>query len=414
MLACVAIFFLTLGIRAALLPWEPVPIPAIHDEMSYLLAGDTYASGRLANPPHAFWETFHVLQQPVYASKYQPLQGLVLAFGEKFFGPPWAGVYLSAGLMCAAMCWMLQGWIEPELALLGAVLFMLRAGIFGYWMNSYWGGAVAAIGGALVLGAVARIWRRKQLGHAATWAVGLAILMHSRPYDAALLGLLSGAVLVWALRKSDISLRTACVRVALPALLILTVSLAAVGYYDYRLTGSATTLPFQLFDKQYVVAPMFSFLPLRPEPVYRHAPMHEFFAVWNVELWKTARHESLNTFLAGVGDLYAFFFGSLIGYQFTSSLSILFNFGTEVSKFGLARVEVIQDLIRNSPAGSWCWYATRRTIACTTNGSRMPPTSTRHRSCGATRWGWRKTAPSSSTIATGRSGCWSRISRRQS
>ncbi|HEV8490959.1 MAG TPA: hypothetical protein VGR76_01760, partial [Candidatus Angelobacter sp.] len=202
----------------------PIPQPAIHDEFSYLLAADTYAHGRLANPTHPFWqhfETFHVLQQPTYASKYPPLQGLVLAFGQRVFGQPWIGVYLSMGIMCAAICWMLQGWIAPNWALLGALLCALRVGVLSYWMNSYIAGALPGIGGALAVGALVRIWRRKQFGHSVTWAVGVAIVAFSRPYDAAVLGCATAAMLLWFLWKSHTPLKTVCVRVGAPALIVL-------------------------------------------------------------------------------------------------------------------------------------------------------------------------------------------------
>jgi hypothetical protein len=286
MLACGAILALTLGLRAALLPWLPVPQPTVHDEFSYLLAADTYAHGRLTNPPHPFWqhfETFHVLQQPTYASKYQPLQGLVLAFGQKFFGQPWIGVYLSAGLMCAAICWMLQGWISPGWALLGAILCVLRVGVLSYWMNSYFGGAVPGIGGALALGAAARIWRRGQFGQSTTWALGLAIVVLSRPYDAAVLGCATSAILLWFLRKFRTPWRTICVRVGLPALVVLTMCAAVVAYNDYRVTGHALTLPYQAHERQYAMASMFTMMPLIPETQYRHSVMRQFWAGWNVE-----------------------------------------------------------------------------------------------------------------------------------
>jgi len=309
--ACTVILALTLGLRAALLPWLSVPQPTVHDEFSYLLAADTYAHGRLTNPPHPFWqhfETFHELMQPTYASKYQPLQGLVLAFGQKFFGQPWIGVYLSAGFMCAAICWMLQGWISPGWALLGALLFALRVGVLSYWMNSYMGGAVPAIGGALALGALARICWRRQFGHSFTWALGLVTVVLSRPYDAAVLGCSTLAILVWFLRNLQTPLPTVRLQIARPALIVFAICAAAVAYNNYRVTGHALTLPYQAHDRQYAVASNFTMIPLRPVPQYHHAVMRQFWADWHVAEWRGARTHALPLLLVELYVLETFFF----------------------------------------------------------------------------------------------------------
>lgn len=306
--ACASIFLITLLLRCAILPWLPVPKPVVHDEFSYLLAADTYAHGRLANPTHPMWqhfETFQEMQQPTYSAKYQPLQGMVLAFGEKLFNLPWVGVLLSTALACAATCWMLQGWISGEWALLGALLFALRIGVLSYWMNSYEGGSVPAIGGALALGAMGRIWHNREFRHAATWAVGISILMLSRPYDAAVLAVSSAAVLVYLLHDSMGPL----FRAAVPAGAVFIATIAAIGYNDYRVTGSALSLPYQVHDRQYAVASMFLMMPLRPEPVYRHAVMREFWTDWNVGQWKESRTDFIPQFFGKGYILIDFFFG---------------------------------------------------------------------------------------------------------
>ncbi len=159
--------FAVLLLRLAILPLCPIPHPFINDDFSFLLAADTFASGRLTNPTPAMWvhfESLHITMKPTYMSMYFPAQGLILAAGKVLAGRAWYGVLVMSALMCAGICWMLQAWLPPAWALLGGILAVLRLGLFSYWIDSYsGGGSIAALGGALVLGGLPRFMKTAKL-----------------------------------------------------------------------------------------------------------------------------------------------------------------------------------------------------------------------------------------------------------
>ena len=287
-LVMVVVFFIVLGVRIAVLPRLHVPVPGIHDEYSYLLLGDTLARGRLANPPHPMWisfESFHVNWFPAYASKYPPGQGVVLALGQ-LLGHPWIGVLLSVATMCAAILWMLQAWLPARWALLGVALAALKFGIASYWMNSYWGGAVAATGGALVLGAMPRIIRRARTRDALLLGLGIAMLANSRPYEGFLLSIPVAGWFLWWLAgktKSPAAPRVRVVRVFAPLAVVLLLTAGFIGYYNWRLTGNALLFPYALNSRTYRTTGLFLWNHPKEPIQYNNEQFEDFYNGWERE-----------------------------------------------------------------------------------------------------------------------------------
>jgi hypothetical protein len=244
--------------RAVLLPWLPAPKPAIQDEFSYLLAADTFAHGRLANPTPPFAEHFETLQElvrPTYASKYPPFSGLMMALGQKLTGMPWVGVWLGMGVLCGTLCWALQGWLPPVWALAGAAVALARIGIVSYWTETYWGGTWAAVGGALVIGAVLRLAKRPDRRNALAFGAGIAILANTRPYEGLLLILACAIYLTvtWVRSAEPPEVSSVLKSVVLPIALLLVPVVTWMGYYNYRVTGNALEMPYIAHERQYAM-----------------------------------------------------------------------------------------------------------------------------------------------------------------
>ena len=341
--AIILVGVLPVAVRLLMLPIAHVPNPSIHDEFSHLLLGDTLASGRLANPAHPFWqhfETIHEIQQPTYSSMYPPLQGMFLAFGEKLFHVPWAGVVVSVALMFMSICWMLQGWMPVQWALYGTILAILKIGIVGFWMNSYMGGAAPAIAGALLLGAVPRLTGAPAMRSAILMALGIVMLLNSRPFEG---GILTLCAVVYLLRclwpqlasNPEVWLK----RVIAPALAVVLFGFAFTAYYDFRVTGSPLRMPYAVNRDTYGWPENLAFLP--PKKIHSVHPVLQ--AMYEKEIDNRTHYSSpariVDSLVTRFFDSWAFYVGPALSLPLLvlpwllrwKSARVLFGFGAIIA-----------------------------------------------------------------------------------
>ncbi|HTT61709.1 MAG TPA: hypothetical protein VMG35_07705 [Bryobacteraceae bacterium] len=264
-----ALAILPVALRLALLAQSPVPTPNGSDDFAHLLVADTLRHLRLANPPHPlhqFFETAFVLQEPTYSSIFPVGQGIALALGRLLFGNPWVGVVLSVAALCALCYWTLLAWTTPGWALVGGLLAVLQFGPLRYWMNTYWGGAVSAVAGCLVFGALPRLRASGRMRCAVLLGLGIGIQLLARPFECLLLAAAALLFFVPALGGAHdwrrIGRLTAAVTLAV---------LPAAGLtllQNKQITGSWTTLPYMLSRYQYGVPAAFT---VQPNPVPHNA-----------------------------------------------------------------------------------------------------------------------------------------------
>jgi hypothetical protein len=286
--AIAAVTLFPIVFRLLLLPWLPIPSPAVHDEYGHLLIADTLASGRLSNPTHPFWihfESPYLLHQPTYASYYPPGQGAIMALSQRLTGQPWFGILLTAGIMCGAICWALQEVLGRTWAFVAGLvavmkLAMLRVGgeLVSYWVDSYWGGALVAIGGALLFGALVRSYTKILWHRSLLIAIGWTIIFFVRPFEAAVFAVALAVMLViWLLRSSSLSLVTNVCHIVVPIGLVLTIAGGFAAYYNYAVTGDPLLMPYQLSKKLYGVPQSFVWQRPLPDPGFRYQSLADLY-----------------------------------------------------------------------------------------------------------------------------------------
>lgn len=326
--AVLAAALLTLAV-SAMLSWARPPRPQVHDEFAYLLAADTFAHGRLTNPTHPMWEhfeSFHIIQTPSYQSKYPPAQSLWMAAGQVLTASPIVGVWLSMAAAAAALCWMLLAWLPPRWALCGGLLPAVRFGTtpfwdtiwFGYWSASYWGGAVALLGAALLFGALPRLMRGIRARDGAAAGAGLILLANSRPYEGALAGLTAGAVFGGWLITHRAAWKPFTVRAVPVAACVFGAGVVAMGYYNYSNTGDPLRSPYMIYTEQYQSVPLFIFSPPKPEKTYRHEAFRDFNRGYMLDAYNNKR-EGFGLGETDFHDVSVFF----LGYSLVPALFFL-------------------------------------------------------------------------------------------
>ena len=283
---------MTMGVRAALLPIWVIPRPTVHDEFSYLLAADTFASGRLSNPSHRLWpffESTHILSVPTYASKYPPAQGLMLGFGQRLFGHPWFGVWLSCGVMIGMICWMLQGWMPPG------------------WCAVWRFAGDVSHGNRLLLDEQL-LGRRGRSDRRLPGARGLS---ENRSIEKTGLGLGAGSGPGDSGREQTIRRARLCpsgggdahlsARAAgyappagIPIAACLALGAAAMGYYNHAVTGNALHMPYSEHSRQYTQVPVLIFLS-PSQHSYRHQELEVQHAQWEMDELHRARTHFVST-----------------------------------------------------------------------------------------------------------------------
>lgn len=302
------------------------PEPQIHDEWGYLLSADTFAGGRLTNSTHPQWvqfETIHQFHVPSYQSKYPPAQAMFLALGQVLWHPI-LGVWISGACLVAALVWMLLAWLPARWAVGGGLLaiaqYLLQGepfldGTHAYWSQSYWGGAVAATGGALLFGALARTLRGPRLTTSLLMVAGLFLMANSRPREGLLVAVPAAIyLLVWMFSSRAPAIGVQFRRLVLPVVCGLALGGLGMARYNQQVTGDPLEMPWITHYEQYCVFPVFLWQEPPPDRDWRHPDLAAFHG--ELELSFFERHRgAAQLFKVSVTKLarfWIFFIGPLL------------------------------------------------------------------------------------------------------
>ncbi|HKO15293.1 MAG TPA: hypothetical protein VJU87_03585 [Gemmatimonadaceae bacterium] len=222
-------------------------IPFIHDEASYVLQAETFAHFRWAMPSPPlpeFFEQFHVLVTPTFASKYPPGHGLLLVPGF-WLGLPGLVPLLLNALAGALLFLLVRRAINAWVATLTLVLWLPLSGNLLFrpsylsenttsvlWLLGWWG-----------------LLRWREDGRE-RWLLLLAgctgWMAITRPLTAVAFAIPAGIVVLW------YTARTQRWRALVRPMLLGVAILSLLPVWSAKTTGNWRETPYALYTKLYL------------------------------------------------------------------------------------------------------------------------------------------------------------------
>jgi hypothetical protein len=241
------------------------PFMAFHDEHSYMIQARMLAEGRLWLPPfpteiRPFFDNFHVLNDPVYASIYFPGTALLTAPTIWIGAPFWLMPWLAASGAAAIFFLIAAELFGPTFGILG---FLTLIGLYLYRYVAFMllSEMPLLLANMIVIWAWLR-WRQKKdwrwvlvIGAAAGYA-GI-----TRPLDALTVALPVGFAMLFEMRpwRTANLLRTAAA-IVLPAIPFLGIQVVQ----NVGITGHAAEFPSDMYVARNYPAPMLGFYHVDP------------------------------------------------------------------------------------------------------------------------------------------------------
>jgi hypothetical protein len=225
-------------------------IPRFHDEFMHLMQTRMLASGRLWMPPHEladFFDTFHILTHPVYASIYFPGAALMNVPAMWLNLPPWVMPLLVAGLSAALLYRVVTELVDGVAAII-AVMLLLSLQMFRFLSIMVMSHAVIVMLGLAVVWAYLNWRRTRELKWAAVLGALCGWAAITRPFDAIAYTLPIAIAVLFNLRALP-NMRRRAVTVAV-------ICAAAAPFLALQLienvgvTGRLFQTPYQLYAEQ--------------------------------------------------------------------------------------------------------------------------------------------------------------------